>query len=283
MAARVIALALLALLATGCAPVATEPVATEPDTISVDVIQGRTDRDARVIVLDVTNTGETPIQLVEARLDTPQFVEPAVWNRGTTLAPGLTVSLRAPLAEPVCPVAEGAEPVVTVDFLDSAGAAHTQVVSPTQSTDVLAIIERDDCIAVLAAKIADIRVSESVTWTPGAHLPAALQLVASPTGTGALEIVEARSTILLQIVDGSGERVSALPVAATVDADSGDQTITLDLVPSRCDPHAIAEDKRGTIMIVAVRLDDGAEGVVYVRSSDAVKAELFEFITDFCA
>lgn len=278
MPARLLALALLALLTGGCAPVQVD----EPDAVTVDVIQGRTDRDSRIIVLDVTNTSADPIELVMARLDTDQFAEPAVWRRGTTLEPGRTVSLRAPLADPVCPVPSGAAPRVSVTYRDADGATHTARVEPTQSTDVLALIARDDCIGVLAAQRAEIRVADSVAWTPGAHQPAVLTLVATPIGTGSLEIVEARSTILLQLVDDTGARVGALPVERTLNTASGTEEIALRLVPSRCDPHAIAEDKRGTIMIVAVRLDDGTEGVIYVRSGDDVKATLFDFVTDYC-
>jgi hypothetical protein len=173
--------------------------------------------------------------------------------------------------------------VVTVTYVDDDAATRTETVVPTQSTDVLSIIERDDCIAVLAATAADLAVSESVEWTPGASGPATLHIVATPTGDGSLEIVEARSTILLQLVDAAGDRLSALPVERTVDRRSGQQSIALELVPTRCDPHAIAEDKRGTIMVLSVELEDGTAGVIYVRSSDAVKAELYAFVTDYCA
>jgi len=279
MPARLLVLALLALLTAGCASVPTD----RPSAVSVDVIQGRTDRDSRTIVLDVTNTSTDPIELVAAHLDTEQFSAPAVWDRGTTLKPGLTVSLRAPLADPTCPVPASAEPRVSVTYRDADGDTHTVKVEPTQSTDVLAIIARDDCIGVLAAQRAEIRVADTVAWTPGAKQPAVLTLDATPTGVGSLDIVEARSTILLQLVDATDARVGALPVDQKLDAQSGATQVTLSLVPSRCDPHAIAEDKRGTIMILEVRLDDGTDGVVYVRSGDGVKATLFEFVTDYCA
>jgi len=276
---RSLALALLVLLVAGCAPVDVE--ASAP--ISVDVTQGRTDRDGRVIVLDVTNTGAEPIELVSAELATPQFAAPSTWTRGTTLAAGRTVSLRAPLADPVCPVPGEAGPRVTVSYLDGSGESHSVTVEPTQSTDVLAIIEKDDCIAALTAARADLSIADTVTWTAGAHQPAELLLSAAPTGEGSLEVVEAQGTILLALVDSAGTRVKELPIARTVDGGTGVQQFALRLVPARCDPHAIAEDKRGTIMVLAVRLDDGTEGVAYVRPSDDVKASLYAFVTDYCA
>jgi len=267
------------LLLTGCSPL---DVAA-PASLSVDVTQGRTDRDARVIVMDVTNTGDSPIQLTRAELDTPQFVDAAVWSRGTTLDAGRTVSLRAPLSDPVCPIADNAEVSVTLDYETDNGAGSTTL-APSQSTGVLAIIGRDDCIGVLAAEHADIQVADSVSWTPGAHLPAALDLIITPTGAaGSLLIRDARSTILLNLVDAAGANVEELPLSIMVDADSDQQRITLRLVPTRCDPHAVAEDKRGTIMILNVETSDGASGAAYYRSSDDVKAALYAYVTDYCS
>ena len=278
------ALAVVLLLMTGCSPA---DVAA-PALLTVDVTQGRTDRDARIVVMDVTNRSENPVELISAELDTPQFAEAAEWTRGTTLAPGRTVSLRASLPEPVCPVPADAAPTVSVTF-DAAGVTSTITLTPTQSTGVLAIIARDDCIGVLAAEHAEIRVADTVSWIPGAHEPASLDLLVSPTDAdGSVLIIDARSTILLSLVDAAGVPVEALPLGLTASADSPDQRITLLLVPARCDPHAIAEDKRGTIMILDVETNEGAgspgaSGAAYYRSSDDVKASLYAFVTDYCS
>lgn len=278
-ARRRTALALLAVvLLAGCAPAQHEP---EPSAVTVDVTQGRTDRDGRIIVMDVTNTSTTPVTLLSARLDTPQFAEPAQWSRGTTLEPGRTVSLRAPLGAPVCPVPSSPPTTVTVAYRDDDGREHSVTAEPTQSIGALALIEKDDCVAVLAAERADIRV-ESVSWVAGAQRSAELLISVTPTGRGSLEIVEARGTVLLGLDDDTGVAVQAVPLGLTADAASGPQTVTLRLLPNRCDQHAIAEDKRGTIMTLELAFDDGSEGVGYFRSPDAVKASLYAFVTDFC-
>ena len=270
---------------TGCSSV---DVATEA-SIAVDVTQGRTDRDARIVVMDVTNLGDSAIELSRAQLDTPQFAAPAVWSRGTTLAAGATVSLRAELDDPVCPVPIDAEPKVTVDFVSGSGSPVTVTMPPTQSTDVLAIIARDDCVGVLAAQHAEVTVAETVRFTPGAHQPALLDLVMTPTGAeGSLALLAARSTNLLSLVDDSGANTEQLPLGIISAAGSPEQRVTLRLVPARCDPHAIAEDKRGTIMVLDVETRDGAglveiSGTAYYRSSDDVKAALYAFVADYCA
>lgn len=277
MLARILAIALLVLTATGCAPT------TEPAPLLVDVTQGRSDRDGRVIVMDVTNTASTSIELVRVELVTGQFAEPAVWNRGTELAPGRTVSLRAPLADPICPSPTEPHLSVEVTFVDETGAVHTQSIAPSQSTGVLAIIARDDCFAALAAEAATIRVAGPALWVAGAGSPAELAVEVTPTGTGSLDFVEARSTVLLSLVDATGAPTEALPLYVAVRPGADGQRLSLRLVPSRCDPHAIAEDKRGTIMLLEVRLHGGEEGLVFIPADDSTKADLFAYIADYCA
>ena len=195
----------------------------------------------------------------------------------------------AELAEPVCPVPAGATPEVTVEFAAENGSPISVTFTPTQSTGVLATIARDDCIGVLAAEHADVSVAESIRWTPGTREPALLELIITPTGAaGSLALVDARSTNLLSLVDDSGANVEQLPLGLVAAADSPEQRVTLRLVPARCDPHAIAEDKRGTIMVVDVETRDGdgaveSSGAAYFRSSDEVKAALYAFVADYCA
>ena len=57
--------------------------------------------------------------------------------------------------------------------------------------------------------------------------------------------------------------------------------VVLQLTPGRCDPHAIAEDKRGTIMPIDVVVD-GTAGRIYVPAADAVRGALYTFVTESC-
>jgi len=71
-------------------------------------------------------------------------------------------------------------------------------------------------------------------------------------------------------------------VALTVDGRSQTSAVTLTLVPARCDPHAVAEDKRGTVFPLRVSVD-GTSGTVYVAADAEVKAALYDFVRAACA
>lgn len=99
----------------------------------------------------------------------------------------------------------------------------------------------------------------------GATTVAVLTITAVPTGApGRLELVALRSTVLLRPAptDGGGDPPQDWPLSLTVDAASGPQSIELRIVPTRCDPHALAEDKVGTLFPLVVRIDDGPEAVM---------------------
>ena len=70
-------------------------------------------------------------------------------------------------------------------------------------------------------------------------------------------------------------------VGAEVDGFGLAQRVRVPLVPLRCDPHAVMEDKRGTIFDVTVAFD-GASGVVEVAAPAEVKGEILAWVADWC-
>ena len=53
------------------------------------------------------------------------------------------------------------------------------------------------------------------------------------------------------------------------------------IVPLRCDPHAVMEDKRGTVFDVRVEVD-GASGVIEVAAPEAMRGEILRWVADWC-
>jgi hypothetical protein len=51
--------------------------------------------------------------------------------------------------------------------------------------------------------------------------------------------------------------------------------------PARCDPHAVAEDKVGTLLPVELEVG-GATGVVKVAAPPALRADLYRFVAVAC-
>jgi len=59
-------------------------------------------------------------------------------------------------------------------------------------------------------------------------------------------------------------------------------TVTLEGRPGRCDPHAVAEDKRGTFLGLRTHVDGVAQHVFYVQLPVESRAALKEYVGEAC-
>ncbi|TWH25767.1 hypothetical protein L600_000900000170 [Isoptericola variabilis J7] len=91
-----------------------------------------------------------------------------------------------------------------------------------------------------------------------------------------MSVVRVGATTLMAPADGGP--------AWTGDAlvGDGEGRLRLDVVPARCDPHAVAEDKRGTFVPVYAVVDGEEQPVVYLPMPDELKAELFAYVSEAC-
>ena len=99
------------------------------------------------------------------------------------------------------------------------------------------------------------------------------------TGKAAARIVDVQDTNLLTFA-------GTQPVGFAIEADvaEGDTAITtvhLPLVPLRCDPHAVQEDKRGTVFTLDVDLA-GKPGTVELAASEDMRGRILTWVADWC-
>ena len=71
------------------------------------------------------------------------------------------------------------------------------------------------------------------------------------------------------------------PRSVTVRAGGAPAQVRLGIRPSRCDPHAVAEDKVGTLLPLQVRVA-GREGVVKIDAGSQLRARIYDFVTKAC-
>ena len=278
MLARLLAAAIAVVALAGCAP---SPAAL-PDGVTVSVFQNRFDYSTRTLQLKVANGTGSAITVTRAVFESTRFSQPAVWDRPQRIPAGGARDLAVRLPDPVC---DGGTPAdsVTLSFTLDDGTSGTAAVEPVDEQARLDTINDEDCLTASVAAVATIDPVGGLHWMPGAHSPATLELAVLPTGAdGELTIVEAKGTVLLSLADGGGAPVTTLPVNATISAGVGPARIPLLLVPHRCDPHAVEEDKRGTFFPLEVSTHDGRSGTVYVAVDDDVRRALYEFYADYC-
>ena len=157
--------------------------------------------------------------------------------------------------------------------LEGGGSATVDVGDPLGFTT---LIHEKECLRHDLARVATLEWTE---FTPiAAPSPAELQLSITPGG-------RRRDCRAGRDADDQPAAVRrrptrfalALPVTGT-DAAS---VVAVPLVPLRCDPHAVMEDKRGTVFDVLVEVD-GASGVVEVAAPEAMRGEILRWVADWC-
>jgi hypothetical protein len=203
------------------------------------------------------------------------FAEPATRDRESTIPAGRTVDLRFALPESACedePDAASRTSRVTLE-LESGGTATVDVADPLGFTT---LIHEKECLRHDLARVATL---EWAAFTPSAApLPAELQLAITPAGGAeSAELVEVQTTNLLQFAD----QPTPFPLGTTVSGSDAASQVSVPIVPLRCDPHAVMEDKRGTVFNVLVRVD-GAEGVVEVAAPETMRGEILRWVSDWC-
>jgi hypothetical protein len=257
------------------------PLTALPDGVTVSVKQYRLDYAPRALEVSVSNDSPEPIVVTRAAFDSPLFDGTTAWTRPTEVPAGATRDLRVMLGEPVCGLsgAVGAAEVA-IDFETADGTAGSGTAEPADPFDTLAKVSAQDCIAERASQIAAFAASDTLrTEQRAGELVALLDLTARPTGAqGVANVATAARTTLL----GPADRSTGWDLGWAASAASGPLTTTLAIVPSNCNPHIVAEDKRGTFFPLDVALDSGETGTVFVGVSDAVREQLYAYVGDYC-
>ena len=247
-------------------------------TVEVEVAQERLDRVDRVVTLQVRNTGDRPITVTGARL-TSAFAR-GTTSQGRDVDPGRMRGVRLPLGPSVCGPDVGDDLRVELDVTTPDGAAGTLTVVPTDETQDLARIHGEDCAAAAAAAGLRVSFDEVVVREVDGRRVADLVLGLEPVPGGPqVRVVSVRGTTLLR-------PTGTTDTFWTVDVDSAappaDGRLVLQAVPARCDLHAIAEDKRGTVLGVETVVDGVEQPLFFVAARDALRGALHDYVVDAC-
>jgi hypothetical protein len=267
---------LAALIAVGlaaCAPQA--PADTLPAGVEVGLFQLRSDVAERGAQVRVENGSDGDLVVTSVTFDDDWFAGTTVRDRTSTIPAGRTVDLRIALPASACddePDAEARTSRVTLE-LEGGATATVEVADPLGFTT---LIHEKECLRHDLAQVASL---EWASFTASAApLPAELRLSVMPSGgTGAAELDEVQTTNLLMFPGGS----AAFPLGLGVRASDAPTEVVVPIVPLRCDPHAVMEDKRGTVFNIAVAVD-GASGVVEIAASEAMRGAILRWVADWC-
>ncbi|MEJ3405885.1 hypothetical protein WDJ51_14195 [Rathayibacter sp. YIM 133350] len=255
------------------APAAT-PTTAARVTATAAIYQGRTDYTRGAFSLAVTNTGDTPLTVKGATLTSPSFASPAAYaGAPVNLDPGQRVDLSVAIPPLSC---TGAADLGTVDLQTSAGETTTR---PTDENDVIDRLVREGCLVHDVDAVVSVTPPQALRVDGvGADAVAHIDLGFTPTGAaGSASFDGIRSTTLLSPTSGEN-----WTLGFTVDASSAARVVTLDVRPTRCDPHALADDKVGTVLQLDARTATGRSGRYQLPMPPTVKAALYDYISAVC-
>lgn len=275
----------VALVLGGCAagpPTAAVPSAMPPSAVPVllEVVQLRGDVAGGFIELRVTNEGEDELVVERAAYDSTAWTATMTRDDEARIPPGARRNLRLQLPEPTC--AEG--PIqhrATLELADGT-VVEGEPEDPLGQLDALDDLVCD--VRAFAREVAGLRWLEPDVPADGSG-PAILRLEVSPVqGAGERlgSVDEVAATVLLAPADAQGAREEVLPVGLEVDAGADPTVVEMPLVPGRCDLHAVAEDKQGTIF--RVRATAAGEPVdLLLPVPDAQRDALLGWVVARCA
>jgi hypothetical protein len=260
-----------------------------PLPITVEVNQSRDQYGKRAIQLLLTNVSGGPLTVAAVQLASPLFHGDILWEPtggSLELSPGQPKSLPARLPAPVCGRDQSTiqQPVATVRYSEP-GQGGVQEVAPV-AVDPFGVLERNNmelCLAAEAAAVADIVLDRRLEVAPDSRT-AVVRLVITPkeadgagTAKGPMTIASIDGTILIAApADGPWPRNVRI-VQGTPRSE-----LRLRIRPARCDPHAIAEDKVGTLLPLHVSVGE-REGQLKIAAGTALRGQIYDFVTAACA
>ncbi|WP_347753698.1 hypothetical protein [Agrococcus sp. ProA11] len=276
------------LLTGGCAAAPSDsPGASATPEAVVEILQLRGDVATGHIELRVTNHAEAPLTILRATYASTRWSAPMTTENPATIPPGLRRNLRLQLPEATC----DAGPLEHRAELELADGTVLELLPGDPEQQLEALDDRACDLQRFASTVAQISWLEPSIPADGAG-PAIVRLRIDPIGidptgvaataqaSGSLDAIDA--TVLLTPVDAAGMRVEQLPVGLQIRPGDAPTDVAIPLEPGRCDLHAIAEDKQGTLFRLRASIDGEPIDLV-LPSPDAQRDALLDWVVDRCA
>lgn len=284
--------------ATASAPTGTPSAA--PVTVAMN--QFRDNYSKQIVEIQLTNTTSAALTVEAADVTTALFAGAIGWTApggGTELPPGQAKSLPAPLPAAACPAAgeasgnagteatgsasgsEAKAGEATLRLRDTTGAVSLVTVAVTDTFGVLTRNNDEQCVAQAANAVAGFRFAPDLRPTADGRA-AVVDLVITPRHAGDST---SKQTLTIDGVGGTTllaeDAAAPWPHGLEITADQPERVVPLALRPARCDPHAVAEDKVGTLIPLHVTVA-GRAGTLKIDAGMALRGRIYDFVTAAC-
>jgi hypothetical protein len=269
----------LALLSTAAACRSSEPAPVRtplPDGIAMHVDQSRVERKGRQVFIRVENRTSSVLTVEGFELTSPRLAD-VRWTGHEVIGATYDGDLEFDLPTGRCGTDVDAR--VTLRYRLGDGDLRTSTGPADDPYGSIALLADRDCAETTLKTAADVRVGSPTVTGRGPDSVLRLPVTFTPTGRSTdVRFAGFQSTVLFRQTADS-------PADVDVSLAAGEPATTqvLSVVPSRCDPHALAEDKVGTLFGVRVRgagLVDDAD--YYLPLTPAQRSAFFAFFSTHC-
>jgi hypothetical protein len=252
-----------------------------PADVEVAITQYRSDRPGRLLAVEIHNLSPGTLRVAGVALRTAVLpTVPAYEGREVSIPAGATRAVRLALGDPACPspAADGGAASGVEVTIELGGSLPPLVIAAEDPYGTLARISAEDCAT--EAVLAVVRLtgtSVAIDGVAGTSTARLTVLIEPSGGTGVVDLRSVEPTVLLSPQQGSG-----WPLDLRVTGADAPRSVELTLVPTRCDPHVIAEDKVGTRLTVVAAMADGTLQRFPLLLEDGVKEQLLAFVAEHC-
>ncbi|WGM20550.1 hypothetical protein QEH68_21470 [Paenarthrobacter sp. OM7] len=270
---------------TGGGGSVSEPSSGSPGPIYVEVNQSRDQYGKQAIMLQLTNTTDAPLTVTAARLRSTLFDGDISWEPlggSLELPPRQPKSLPAALPGAACEASGTASPELNAR-ITYAATGKEPVDGITDASDPFNVLARNAgelCLAAEAAAVVSMVLDPALEVAADGRT-AVVRLVMTPATPGG-----SAKSLTIESIDGTTllAETPSDPWPRNVTIAPGDATrvLALHMRPARCDPHAVAEDKVGTLLPLRVTVDE-RQGLVKIAASNELRGRIYDFVTAACA
>lgn len=251
-----------------------------PSGVTVDLHQFRSDRASRTLAIELHNGSNVDLTIIGATYSSSAFASPAVWPKeSSTIPAGVTRALRVTLADSVCAPATAPLDRVSITFRLPSNETGAAILTPEDPYGSLPRIAGEDCGAAAVGEVVSLEGTDVRVVGTGSASIAYLRVQVRPIGTGAETVRIERIAPSLLVTSPAGE---GWPLDRIIEASETASTFELPIVPNRCDPHAVAEDKVGTRLPVEAITDDGVRRRFPLALSQGTRELILGFVAEYC-
>lgn len=230
-----------------------------------------------VFQVRLTNTGADDFTVLAVRLESPGFETLAYTPRDTFFSPGETTDLPTPYGAVRCDPGDAADPArAAVRFRLASGETGETRIPLESPHGELPKLHAGECDKAFIEESVEIAIAEPIE-----------EAGSGPTATASavvtIDRVATDETVVVSDIRGSVMyRVMAQRLPVTLEQGTDRAALPIEIVPARCDGHALGETKQPYVYPIRIAIGDEFESAYDLPVTKSQQEQLFDFLVRAC-